>query len=240
MSTQSWSIVVLGYNEAGSLLRVVDDVEAVLREMAPTAFEIIVVDDGSTDDSARVIREQLEPRPHVRAFFHERNLGIGEALRTGYRAARLENVVAVPGDGQFDVRELLPYAALPPRTLISFTRRAVPSYSRVRRLITGASQLLNERLAGLALSDPNWVKLWKRADFLALGDLEIHSSLVQSEICAKLLAIGCVAVEPTSRYLARQSGVSRGVSPKIMLQALRDVVSLVRVVRAFRRSHPRA
>ena len=237
MSTQSWSIVVLGYNEEASLVRVVDDVEALMRELAPTAYEIIVVDDGSTDGSARVIRERLAPRAHVRPIFHARNLGIGEALRTGYAAARLENIVAVPADGQFDIRELLPFAELPPRTLISFTRRSMPSYSPFRRLVTRVSQLLNERLAGLALADPNWVKLWKRDDFLALGALEIRSSLVQSEICAKLLAIGCTPHEPSSRYLARQNGTSRGVSAKIMLQALRDVASLVRVVRAFRRVH---
>lgn len=231
---QSWSIVVLCFNEAANIERVVGDVERLLAEIAPAEHEIVIVDDGSTDGSRALLEELAARTPSVRLALHERNLGIGEALRTGYRLARFENVCAVPGDGQFDLEELRPWARLPAHNFVSFTRRQNAEYSPFRQGLTWVNRQVNRLALGAPVRDANWVKLYKRAALDRI-DLESRSSLLQSEIAAKMLVLGERMHEPDSRYLPRAGGRAKGASLKIIAQAARETITLARIVRRFRR-----
>lgn len=239
MSSQSWSIVVLCYNEAANITRVIDAVSQSLRTIAPAQHEIVVVDDGSRDGSVEIVRAIAEARSDVRLLEHGVNKGIGEALRTGYSAARMENVCAVPGDGQFDLDELLPFAVLPKGSFVSFTRRNNTEYSPYRRALSRINRQINGWLLGATLQDANWVKIYKRADLERLT-FEMHSSLLQSEISMKLLMLGRTVVEPDSRYLRRAGGNAKGGSWRVVAQAARETLTLMRVMRRFRRGLPRA
>lgn len=98
-SRDSLSIVVFGFNEAGNVSATVDEVRAFL-EGTGRDFEILLVDDGSTDDTGRVMDDIAVPDGRVRVFHHPANLGIGAALKTGFGAARMDLVVPIPADGQ--------------------------------------------------------------------------------------------------------------------------------------------
>ncbi|HEX8070231.1 MAG TPA: glycosyltransferase family 2 protein [Pyrinomonadaceae bacterium] len=70
-------------------------------------YEVIVVNDGSTDATPAVLDELARAEPRVRVVHHARNMGYGAALRSGFRHACKELVFYTDGDGQYDVRELL-------------------------------------------------------------------------------------------------------------------------------------
>src|SRR5688572_4230583 len=110
--SQSWSIIVFCYNEAGTIAAVIDSAEEFFRKAGCTDHEVIVVDDGSTDGSREIILAQAGKYRDVQHVIHAKNKGIGHALRSGYSRVTKENVTAIPGDGQFDVNELLPFARL--------------------------------------------------------------------------------------------------------------------------------
>src|ERR1044071_1095338 len=101
------SIVVPGFNEADNLPLVVDDIVRTL-DVSTLAgrYEILLVNDGSSDGSERVVDELARTHACVRGFHHERNLGLGAGLKTGYRASRGEFVTFIPGDGKIKTDQL--------------------------------------------------------------------------------------------------------------------------------------
>jgi len=99
------SIVLPAFNEAGNIERVVEDASAFLAEKG-IRYEIHVVDDGSRDDTPRVLERLSHSAPALRVLRHPRNRGYGAALRTGLSAVRGEHVLLADGDGQFQIRAL--------------------------------------------------------------------------------------------------------------------------------------
>jgi glycosyltransferase involved in cell wall biosynthesis len=233
---QSWSVLVFCFNEAGTikelLYRIVDFFETHREGL----YDIIIVDDGSTDGSHEEIRAAAQKHEKtMRIIRHEKNLGIGEALRDGYTAARNENVTAVPADGQFDIQELLPYLDVEPDSFISFYRRENAEYSSFRNALSVVNKYINRVFNGIELKDVNWVKIYKRETITAFP-WKLHSSLIESEICAKLLLTGNRAIEVLSFYHPRKAGTSKGASLRIIAQALRETPKLLFTVHRFRKS----
>lgn len=92
------SVVVPVRNEEGNVAPLVAEIEAALSPLGP--FEIIYVNDGSTDGTARVLAELAESRPYLRRLTHAQSCGQSAAVRSGVRAARAAIVVTLDGDGQ--------------------------------------------------------------------------------------------------------------------------------------------
>ncbi len=93
------------YNDSNTIGALVEEADRQLRQLTDD-YEIIVVNDGSADNSAEVLRQLAERVPRLKVVTHERNRGYGGALRSGFAAATKELVFYTDGDGQYDVREL--------------------------------------------------------------------------------------------------------------------------------------
>jgi len=230
---QSWSIVVMCYNEEKSVLRVGMVAQKTLKKISSLQNEILFVDDGSSDGSPRLIKAFQKKHRNVRAVYHPQNMGIGAALRSGYFHSRFENVCVVPADGQFDLNELIPYPRLEPKTCISFFRKKQRGYSFFRLLLSRVNRLVNHIFLGIRLKDVNWVKVYKREMLLKL-DLRLKSSLIESEICAKFGLLRYRFIEIPSIYHDRSGGKARGSSFKIVAKALLETCLLIWTVWVFR------
>src|SRR5687768_2913633 len=93
------------YNDAHTIGALVERAGEVLATVADD-YEIIVVNDGSRDDSAAVLRALQERLTRLIVVTHETNRGYGGALRSGFARASKELVFYTDGDGQYDVGEL--------------------------------------------------------------------------------------------------------------------------------------
>lgn len=101
----SISIVLPAYNEAHRILPSLEKIFAYCRQNEPD-FEVIVVDDGSTDGTARVVAERFGTQAELRILRYEPNRGKGYAVRWGVRQARKEWVLFSDADLSTPIEEL--------------------------------------------------------------------------------------------------------------------------------------
>lgn len=105
MQRISVSVFFPCYNDARSIGKLVIDARSVL-DGKVSDWEIIVVNDGSTDNSAETLRALQKKVPQLRVTTHQKNRGYGAALRSGFSAARKNLVFYTDGDGQYNAKEL--------------------------------------------------------------------------------------------------------------------------------------
>ena len=92
-------MIIPAYNEAAIIIRNLGEVEAYMRDHLPdVAYELIVVDDGSTDGMAQLIEEHIKAHPAVHLVRHKRNRGRGKAIRTGFDESRGDFVICLDAD----------------------------------------------------------------------------------------------------------------------------------------------
>ncbi len=111
-SGPAFSLIIPCFNEEDSICETVDQLLGYLADGPP--YEIIVVDDGSTDASAAKLAEAVEHQPTVRVITHPQNRGYGAALKTGIRQSQAELIVITDADGTYPnerIPELVALAA---------------------------------------------------------------------------------------------------------------------------------
>jgi dolichol-phosphate mannosyltransferase len=101
------TIVVPAYNEARNVGHVVANIAQVFGEFPST--RVMVVDDGSTDDTEAVLEALRRDYPWLQTVKHPQNMGLGAALKTGYLRAETRLVAWLPADGQFDAKWILAF-----------------------------------------------------------------------------------------------------------------------------------
>lgn len=100
VTTPRLSVVVPVKNEAGNVAPLIAEIEAACAPLG--AFEIIYVNDGSTDDTPRILADLARSKPHLRVLEHKSSCGQSAAVRSGARAAKAPIIVTIDGDGQND------------------------------------------------------------------------------------------------------------------------------------------
>ncbi len=102
----SISAILLCYNDEKSIIDLIKNADETLAKITKD-YEIIVVNDGSKDNSRKVINNFIKGRKQFRLINNPHNLGYGGAVRTGFRHAKKDLVFYTDGDGQYDVREIV-------------------------------------------------------------------------------------------------------------------------------------
>ncbi|MCX5577574.1 glycosyltransferase family 2 protein [Kaistia terrae] len=150
MARPDVSVVIPCKNEAENLPELIGEVAAAL---AGRKFELIVVDDGSTDATPAVVREMMRDRPWLRSMRDERSSGQSAAVRTGLLAARGDIVLTLDGDGQNNP-EFMP--AMLEAMEQGGPRTALVAGQRLKRTDSGAKRMASRfanRLRGAILKD---------------------------------------------------------------------------------------
>ncbi len=218
------------HNEAANVRGLVAEALTTLPALADR-FEIIVVDDGSTDLTASIAEELATTHPEVRVVHHPTNLGYGAALRSGFAAAQFDFIAFTDGDRQFHVDDLGrlidrigPSSPTAPDVVVGFRiKRADPL---VRTVYANLYRLANRIFFGLAVRDVDCAcKLYRRAALEGIA-VESGGAFFSAELLIKLRALGRRIGEVGVPHYPRTAGSPTGAKPQVVFRAMRDFWTL--------------
>ena len=219
------------YNEEGNVARTVERACAALEEL-DADYEVIIVNDGSSDGTAQIADRIAADRPTVRVVHHLKNLGYGAALQSGFKAAGKELVFYTDGDGQFDFAEMPPLLDLIADYDIVSCYRINRCESLIRKLNGWAWTRLVCLLFGLKLRDIDCAfKLYRREIFDGM-ELCSTGALIGAEILARAARKGYTITQRGVHHLPRTAGRQTGASLRVILRAFRELLQLYRRIRS--------
>ena len=221
----SISIILPAYNEEANVKSAVERVSAVARQLGMD-YEIILVNDGSTDRTGEIARELAEHIPNFRLVEHYPNRGYGGALKAGFAAATKELVAFVPADNQFDfaeVRRLLECLHQEKADIVS-GYRAKRQDNFIRKLNAFGWNMLIRALFGYLCRDIDCgFKLFRR-EVLEHVTLVSNGAMIDTELLAGAKARGFRIAEVPVTHLPRVAGEATGANLKVIARAFRDLV----------------
>lgn len=100
-----YSVVIPLKNEESNIGELIEELEPIMQGLNHS-WELICVDDGSTDETCEVLRRLMPKKPYLRLIIFKRNYGQSSAFQAGFAAARGEFVITLDGDRQNDPRDI--------------------------------------------------------------------------------------------------------------------------------------
>jgi glycosyltransferase involved in cell wall biosynthesis len=228
MSKPSVSLVIPMYDEELNIGHAVAASRDSLERYAGD-YEIIVVDDASTDRSPQIVQKLAAEDPHVRVLRHESNRKLGATLRTGFAAATKDLVFYMDADIPFDPDVL--GRAMRAMDLTGADMIAAYRHDRTMEgLKRGVYTLVYNWLIGVLFGWPHRdinfsFKLMKRR-VLETVTLKSEGSLIDAELVVKAKNAGFSIQQIGIDYFPRSRGVSHLGSFSVVLKILRELVTL--------------
>ena len=206
-------------NVVSTATRAVTALEAVAGE-----FEVILVDDGSSDRTRELAEQIAVGDSRVRCVSHVQNRGYGAALRTGIEAAKLDLVAFADGDGQFDPAEIAVLLDALPGNEIVIGYRVRRADAWHRTLNARAWAALVGILFGVWPKDLDCgFKLFRREAVQSL-ELESDGAFISTELLAKAKKAGLRIGQAGVRHYPRAAGSSTGNSPLVIARAFYELL----------------
>jgi dolichol-phosphate mannosyltransferase len=202
------SLVIPAYNESAGIRQAVAEAEKALGRLAGE-YEILVVDDGSSDGTADLVAEAARANPRVRLLRHPGNRGYGAALRTGFAAARFDRVAFTDADCQFHLDDLAPLLDLADRHPVAVGHRVGRQDPWQRRFFSWGYNTLVRALLGTRVRDCDCALKVFRKDALAELLPETAGFFVNTEMLTRARQHGYRVAEAGVRHRPRLRGASK-------------------------------
>ncbi|MFH1675541.1 MAG: glycosyltransferase family 2 protein [bacterium] len=220
----SLSAFMPAYNEEPNIRWVTEDVLAKLK-LVTDDLELILVNDGSKDETGKIIDELAKKHPEVIAAHHEKNRGYGAALRTGFENCSKEYIFYTDGDGQFDSGEIIKLIPL-------LEKGDVVSAYRVNRKDPW-NRLLNAWIYNtflliffrLNVKDVDCAFKLYRSKFFDNVTLKSDGALIDAEVLIKLKKAGAKIVQVGVNHYPRLVGEQTGSKLKVIFKTAKEILA---------------
>jgi putative flippase GtrA len=223
----SLSVILPAHNEEAVIAQTL---YTVIKTLAPMVqdFEIIVVNDGSKDQTGLIVGELAMVFPRVRLITHPINQGYGAALVTGFEAATKDLAFFMDSDGQFDIADLGRFFPLIERYDAVLGYRIDRQDAWMRKLNAWGWKMLVRTVFGLRVRDIDCAFKLYRADFFRTHRLETRGAMINTEMIYKFTRAGYTYTETGVRHLPRLAGRATGAKLSVIARAFRELAFYAR------------
>jgi glycosyltransferase involved in cell wall biosynthesis len=235
----SLSLVLPAYDEAPNIEYVVRQSLATLPRFTDD-FEIIVVDDGSRDETATIVSRLAMADQRVRLIRHGKNRGYGAALASGFRATNGDYVMFMDADRQFDIADLKLLSPFAGEYDIVAGFRMERSDPLHRRVFAEAFNVAVRVLFGVHMRDIDCAFKLFRGDLLREIRLTAPGALINTEIQAKARRQGASVQQVGVHHYPRIAGSPTGGSPRVIVRAIGETFVLWWRMRSYRPDRQRS
>jgi len=227
LSDQSVSIIVPAYNEEGNI-------EAALASVLNAVsgrvedYEIIVIDDGSLDQTAALVQKEAGKNPRIKVFSNAVNRGYGYSFRRGVSLAGKEYVTVFPGDNDMSADSLGDLINARTKAEVIITYSTTPHRrSLFRRLLSMAFVVMMNFLFGLKLKYYNGAFICK-TQLLRSVAIQSEGLAVLAEGIVRLIKSGYTYQAIAFEHTGRKCDKSKALTLKSFLAVLNTILILIR------------
>ncbi len=226
------SVFFPAYNEEDNIKTTITKAMKILPKVAEK-WEIIVVNDGSTDRTGEIVEELIKKEPRIRMITHSPNRGYGSTIKSGVYNSKYKLIAFTDADGQFDFSEITKFIETQKKTgadlvIGYYLKRAVPFY---RILI---SKILWELpvflLFGLRVRDIDCgFKLIKKEVVDKIHKLEAERGpFISTELLVQAKKEGFKINQIGVHHYPREAGQATGITLKVALSGYVDLLRFYR------------
>ena len=216
------SLVIPVYNEEESIEKSVSDALPVLASLAQD-YEIILVESGSTDDSAIILDRLARENDGVKVIHQGAKMGLGSALKEGFGNARHQYIFYIDGDNPFRMSEFIRGFPLLEQADIVCGYRTNRQDTPIRSIYSKAFNFLMRVLFQVEVRDVQIGFKMMRKSIFERVHLESDSMFIDAELLIKAQKEGYTITELGVKYLGNASGKS-SVTRREILKIARDLL----------------
>lgn len=218
----SLTVVLPAHNEEGNIRNTVDNCVSYLEKNIGD-YEVVVVNDGSSDRTREIVAEISSSNPNVVLVNHEINKGYGSALRSGFDKASKDYIFFMDSDGQFDINDLgrlTPHAGAD-TAVIGYREDRADSY--IRSLNAWLYSLYIYIIFGLRVKDMDCAfKIFPRRAYWAVRPIKSEGALFSAEFLIKLKREGFSFKEVPVRHFPRIFGSQTGANIRVIMKMFKE------------------
>ncbi|GCE30951.1 hypothetical protein KDA_64350 [Dictyobacter alpinus] len=219
---QSLSVVLPAHNEEQVIATTVTYALEILTPLAGD-FEVVVVNDGSTDRTGEILQAMALKDRRVRVITHEVNRGYGAALVSGFEAAAKDLTFFMDSDGQFDIRELKMFFPLIGQYDAVLGYRIDRQDPWMRKLNAWGWKLLVRLVLGVRVRDIDCAFKLYNTQFLHTNCFETRGAMINAELLYKFKRDGYTFTEIGVHHLPRRTGKATGANLKVIVRAFKEL-----------------
>ncbi|MBI4058778.1 glycosyltransferase family 2 protein [Candidatus Microgenomates bacterium] len=218
----SLSLIVPAFNEEAAIKDSIQIYNQKLRKFTKK-YEIIVIDDGSTDNTAKILQGIIKKYKKVKGITHKENLGVGRAIWDGFKKARYEWILTNSADQAFNLDDLKRAGEqFKTADVIVFVRQDRSANSNFRKLTSMTSFLLVKLFFRTPIEDFHFVQAYKR-EILKNVKIAARDTFMPAELLVNLYRRGYNIAQVKAKFYKRSAGRSKYGNPVRYLKYLKEL-----------------